>query len=246
MNSPNLIPVLLLALFCLALASGIAIVLFALRMKRERRELFQHHDFPKSFNSPPAFLRRPISWLAVRSRNLPAVQAALGLSNPRPCTWSQGLATDQKLFIAPPVNGWILITGSGLPDPGDDVDACFRFVLGLSHQLGQVQFFESNPVIGHHAWVRAETGHVIRAYVWAGKTLWNQGAKTQAEIDAGMKCFQYFEEPEAAEFGDPDATSSNTEKVPLLAERWSIDPAAIDERTLEHDFGVAGEPRRFY
>jgi len=246
MNSPNLIPLLLLALFCVALASGTAIVLFALRMKRQRREVFEHHDFPRSFNLPTTFLRRPVSWLAVRSRNLGAVQAALGLSNPRPCTWSQGLNTNQKLFIAPPVNGWILITGCGLPDPADDVDASFRFLVGLSNQLGQVQFFNSNPVVGHHAWVRAETGRVVRAYVWAGKTLWNQGARTPAEIEAGMKCFQYFEEPEPVEFGEPDVISSNTEKVPLLAERWSIDPAAIDEHTLEHDFGVSGEPRRFY
>jgi len=34
----------------------------------------------------------------------------------------------------------------------------------------------------------------------------------------------------------------NVEKVPLLAARWSLDPAAIDERLLAHARGVAGEP----
>jgi hypothetical protein len=36
----------------------------------------------------------------------------------------------------------------------------------------------------------------------------------------------------------------NTEKVPLLAARWSLDPASIDERFLEREHGLAGEPRR--
>src|SRR5690242_14444365 len=80
---------------------------------------------PHSLSS--GFLPRPNCWIAVRSRSLPAVQSALGLHNPKPCSWMDGLAGEQKLFIAPPVKGWILVMGSGLPEPSEDVDACFRF-----------------------------------------------------------------------------------------------------------------------
>ncbi len=174
------------------------------------------------------------------------VQSALGLSNPHPCTWIQGLSTEKKLFIAPPIHGWILITGCGLPDPSEDVDVCFRFLVNLSRKLGHVQFFSANRILGHHAWVRAESGRIVRAYAWADRTLWNQGVKTQAEISLGLKCFQYLEAPESTLFTQSDLISLNTEKVPQLASQWSIDPAAIDERTLDHACGVAGEPPRLY
>lgn len=195
---------------------------------------------------PHNFSHRPNSWVAVRSRDLVAVQSALGLSNPRPCTWIQGLMSEQQLFIAPPIHGWILITGCGLPEPSDDVDNCFRFLLALSRKLGQVQFYGANSVLGHHAWVRAESGRIVRAYAWAGKTLWNQGVKTSAEISLGLKCFQYSEPPEPTLFEQPDLLSTNTERVAQLAAQWSIDPAAIDERTLDHASGIAGEPSRLY
>jgi hypothetical protein len=247
-NNWDLIPVLLLMLLGVALVSGSAIILLALHWKRRQTPLSAHRllDFPDVLNFSNALCSRPASWLAVRSHNLPAVQAALGLSNPRPCTWTQGFATEQKLFIAPPVKGWILVTGSGLPDPGDDVDACFRFLLNLSRQLGQVQFFSANPVLGHHAWVRADARGIMRAYAWAGKTLWNQGVKTHAELELGLKCLEYFETPEPLAFGQPDGISANTDRVPLLAARWSLDPATIDEHTVENTCGIAGEPSRHY
>jgi hypothetical protein len=87
---------------------------------------------------------------------------------------------------------------------------------------------------------------VVRAYAWAGKTLWNQGVKTRAELELGLKCFHYLETPERPLFGQPDVIAVNTEKVPRLAARWSLDPAAIDERLFEQSRGIAGEPPRLY
>src|SRR6185295_7557650 len=108
----------------------------------------------------------------------------LRLNNPTPCSWEEGLARAQghKLFISPPVGGWILVMGSDLPDPGDDVDKCFRFILDLSRKLGHVQYFSANRVVDHHSWAQAEQGRVLRAYAWAGRTVWHQGKMTRAEI----------------------------------------------------------------
>jgi hypothetical protein len=36
------------------------------------------------------------------------------------------------------------------------------------------------------------------------------------------------------------------EKVPLLAARWSFDPATIDGRILAQAHGIAGKPSRLY
>ena len=245
MNEPNLIPVLLLILFGVVLG-GVS-VMVALILHWRRRGIFLNSSlgvsslqfFPGIHSHQVVFQHRPAAWLAIRSRNLHAVQTALGLHNPRPCTWIEGIVREQKFFIAPPVNGWILVVGSGLPDAGDDVDATFRFLLNLSRKLGQVQFFAADRVLGHHAWAMVEAGRVVRAYAWAGQTHWNQGVKTRAELELGLKCFRYFEGPERLSFGQTDVIALNTEKVPLLAARWSLDPASIDERLLVRSHGIS-------
>ena len=150
------------------------------------------------------------------------------------------------LFIAPPVRGWILVIGSGVPDPSEDVDACFRMLLHLSRKLGHVQFFSASRILNHHAWVRMESGRVVRAYAWAGTTLWQQGERTQAERELALECRDYNESSECDGFGQMDSLAPNVDKVPLLAARWSLDPAGIDERFLEAECGVAGEPSRRY
>ena len=82
---------------------------------------------------------------------------------------------------------------------------------------------------------------MTRAYAWAGETVWNQGAKTMPEAGLGLKCFAY---------GDHSATNeaaeANSEKVSLLAARWSFDPAAIDENLLDQASGRAGELSQLY
>jgi len=247
MNVGAVMPALLLLLFGAALVIGAGLVLLVIRMVRLRR----HASKPPpelnldGFFFPvlrPSYLRRPSSWLVVKSRNLLAVQSALGLHNPKPCSWTEGFAGEKKLFIAPPVKGWILVIGSGLPDPGDDADACFRFVLELSRKLGHVQFFSASHVLHHHAWVRAEGGRILRAFAWAGKTVWKQGIRTPAEMDLGLKCPDYDYPTERTALDSPEAMAANADKVPTLAARWSLDPAEIDERFLEHEPGISGEP----
>ena len=162
--------------------------LFVLSCKR--KQLAAEQSFAHSFKDitislSPSLLRRPTTWLAVRSRNVHAVQVALGLNNVQPCTWLEGLSGDEKLFVAPPVKGWVLIIGSGLPDPADDVDVCFRFLTSLSQKLGHVQFFKANRVLGHHAWVRVENGQVMRGYAWAGKTSGTRARPPAPRLNSG-------------------------------------------------------------
>jgi hypothetical protein len=238
-------PALLLSLLSVALSIGMAIVVLVIRRSRRRTVVPRVPPESCPFDRHCLF-RRPDCWLAIRSRNPMAVQSALGLLNPRRCFWTEGLACDGRLFIAPPIRGWILVIGNGLPDPSDDVDACFRFLVGLSRKLGKVQFFSASPMLHHHAWVRADGGRVVRAYAWAGKTLWHQGPLTPVETELGLKCYDYAESAERVSFDQPDPAALNVDKVPLLAARWSIDPGHLDERLLEHELGIAGEPSKRY
>jgi hypothetical protein len=237
-------PVLLLLLFSIALSIAMGIVILVVRRAASRQQqASKAREFASAgFQEQACAFRWPGSWLAIKSRSPLAVQSALGLHNPKPCSWIQGLAGEEKLFIAPPVKGWILVIGSGLPEPSDDVDVCFRFLLELSRKLGQVQFFSASRVLHYHAWVKADGGRIVRAYAWAGKTLWMQGPRTMAEKDLGLKCFEYGEAAGPVAFGQPDIAACNADKVPLLAARWSIDPGRIDARFLQMERGIAGEP----
>jgi hypothetical protein len=243
-------PVLLLALLALALAGGAGMVVLVRRLAQRPLRFPQPPRFnleatPSILLELPSFSEnRPACWLAVRSVNLAAVQAALDLHDPRPCSWVEGFTTRAGLFIAPPVNGWILVAGAGVPDPSDDVDACYRFVRELSRRLGEVHLFCANGILCHHAWVRAEGGRVLRAYAWAGRTLWHQGRRTPAEDALGLQCFDYGDPVPNDSFGLPEAAISNVDKVPLLAARWSLDPARIDQRIVAQAQGVVGAASR--
>lgn len=201
------------------------------RAPQQRRQIFL----------APVFPQRPATWLAIRSVSPEAVQAALGLGRSAPCSWSDGMMGGHEFFISPRVNGWVIVTGLALPCPDDDVDACFLFLTALSRKLGHVQFFHAEKFSLHHAWARLDDGCVTRAYAWAGETVWNQGAKTMPETRLGLKCFAY---------GDilppKEAVEMNFEKVAALAARWSLDPAAIDECSLNHASGLAGELSQLY
>src|SRR5436190_18139850 len=193
------------------------------------------------FQSP--IFHCPNRWLAVKSNNPHAVQKALGLHNPTPCSWTEGMArvSEQKLFVSPPVNGWVLVVGSLLPDSSEDVDACFRFLQRLSRELGEVQFFSVNRAVGHHAWAHFERGRAVRGYAWAGETLWNQGRKTWAERKLGLRCFDYCEGDARNNFAQPERNRVNVENLFVLAALWSLDPSSIDDSALTDVLGIAGD-----
>jgi len=209
-----------------------------------RREVGQvrRHSPRSSWEALPE-LSLPGQWLAIRSGNVTAVQQSLGLANPQQCSWAEGFSVSngQRLFIAPPVQGWILVVGPALPVPEDDIDRCFHFITQLSRKLGHVQFFSRNRALEHHAWVRAQTGRIERAYAWAGETLWNQGALTDDEVALDTRCQPYGQSVLELDYRDLDRLTINTENVPRLAARWSLDPASLPGSLLAVEPGISGE-----
>ena len=239
---------LMLIPFSLVLGVGVLFILSAIRWARQRREAnehFLHLNFTPSFfvraNFRESLFDQPCRWLAIKGHHPTAVQDALRLSAPMPCSWEEGLieAREHKLFISPPVSGWILVVGSSLPDPTEDVDECYCFLTNLSRKLGHVQFFSANRMVNHHAWALIDQGRVFRAYAWAGETLWNQGQMTAAEKDLKMSCFDYA--TGHTSFEQRDSLAANTDRVPQLASRWSLDPSSIDERQFKNGYGITGE-----
>ena len=190
--------------------------------------------FGASFSPPRQSFRTPFDqpsrWLAIRTHDIENVRHALGLVHAHPCSWEEGIneAREHKLFISSPLSGWILVVGAGLPEPAEDVDKTYLFLMELSRKVGHVQYFSFNRVLNHHSWAIVERGCVYRGYAWAGRTLWNQGLLTAAEKDVGMVCFDYT--ADHSEHANDEAWMTSAEKVSRLAGWWSIDPFCIGER----------------
>lgn len=210
------------------LALGVAVMVFGWMIFLQRRHRMAETLRPdaREISQPRAIQAiRPSTWLAVRTLEPEAVRATL--------------ADKDAFFISRRMNGWVIVTGPGLPDPGDDVDACHFFLTALSRELGHVQFFHLEKFSAHHAWARMDEGCVTRAYAWAGETIWNQGATTLAETGLGMKCSGYGEDAEIGFWTAKKNAAANVEKIPLLAARWSVDP-----EMLHRAGGITGESSR--
>jgi len=247
---PHTLPAVTLVLMTVSFfALGLLFLSFVRRQVRAARARRLERDAlvsPEPSFHPPdaaALFESPCRWIAIRSGNVSLVQEALHLHNATLCSWEEGLAgaRDRRLFVSPPVGEWILVVGSGLPDPADDVDKCFHFLRHLSRELGMVQFFSFNRALHHHAWARFADGRVQRAYAWAGHTTWNEGRRTAEEVALGLRCFDYTETATRTDFNEASPVARNTEKLTALAARWSLDPTALDERLLGADPGITGE-----
>ncbi len=247
----DIVPVMLLFLLTMTVSAIICVFLILgyLQNRRSSSAAVSSSRARKGALAPatPWFvLERPRCWAAIRSRNLGAVQDALGLANATTCSWMEGLveaASGNRLFVSPPVSGWILVFGPHLPMPSADVDRCFRFVMNLSAALGEVQYFCGNSITCEHAWARAIHGKVVRGYAWHGETLWNQGEFSDAERKTGMAVFPYGESPDAAMFGAQDVYQRNAAQIFNLAGRWSVDPVRIRRAALMSP-GLSGEMSR--
>lgn len=218
----------LLVMHMLALGVACLVFLWIILLHRRARVLNQSfHQIQKLVPIHHESAQRPPNWLAIRSLEPETVRAALPDKN--------------GFFISPRVNGWVIVTGVNLPNPSEDVDECFRFLIAVSRKLGHVQFFYAEKFSAHHAWARMDDGCVTRAYAWAGETVWNQGAQTVVEIELGLKCFNYGEHSDTEFWTTNESAAANVENVPLLAARWSLDPAILNRVD-----GIAGESSRLY
>ncbi len=244
---PELTWLLMLIPLGMSIGMGCLIVLFVVRAVQDRlkftRRTTERRLRPRGSKSMRSVLfERPGRWLAVRSASSKNVQAALGLADGLPCSWDEGLAEacEKKLFISPPVDGWVLVVGSSLPDPEDDPDESFHFLRRISQELGHVQYFGVNRVLNHHAWAIVDSGEIFRAFAWADEVLWNQGIMTAAERELKMTCPGYGMVSERGTEG----YVHNCERITRLAAEWSVDPALVAEEVADGEPGIVGHAQR--
>jgi len=188
----------------------------------------------------------PTRWVAVRSSNTVLLKALLRIEADAPATWSEALSRCREfaLFVSPPVENWSLIIGNAVPDPVEDIDRCYRFLTSLSREIGDVQFFALDRVLNFHTWARLQEGRVIRAYSWSADVRWNEGGITLDERLLGLRTRPYAEAPEPVAYGEVSPEQTNTERLLLLARRWSIDPMVASEMIVHQEQLAASEDDR--
>ncbi|MDX1953264.1 MAG: hypothetical protein SFY81_13870 [Verrucomicrobiota bacterium] len=246
----SMVALMLMLLLGSVILVGTFLAILTAHWLRTRKSSFLLGSFPSaaypretSERTLSELFERPVRWLTIRHQNVAAVQRALGLHKAALCGWTEAIAHlgDRRLFISPPIKGWILVVGQSLPDPADDPDRCFHFITRLSRELGRVQYFSYNRAVNHHCWVKADAGVIHRAYAWAGETVWNQGELTSAERNLGLKCYDYGESPLVFPFTARESHFANGDKVVLLASQWSIDPMGMAHLPLLSHPGITGE-----
>jgi hypothetical protein len=239
---------LMLIPFAIVLLTAVSFAVLSVRNRRLLNQLppnrspleARHSSLACRSSFRPAVFTQPNRWMAVKAKDPMTVLAALDLHEPAACSCDDGFvdAGEHRVFITPPASGWVLVLGSGLPDPAEDIDRCYHFLMEMSRKLGHIQFFSANRVLNHHAWAIVDRGMVIRAYAWAGETLWNQGAATSAEKDLDLRCFSYASD--RLVFGQRDGSVPNAEKICRLASLWSVDPMAVSESAWVNEQGIIG------
>jgi hypothetical protein len=196
------------------------------------------HDAPVSFGYK-------IGWLTIRSTDPNAVMRALSLADPAEATWRAGIdaaygdayrivLSRSRVFVSPPVNGWIFVVGQWTMGDGDDPGSIEQLITRLSKEFGEAQAFATYRVIEYHHWMRAKSGDLERSFAYlgeSGQVLRDEGEPTSAELDIG---WQRWPEDDEFPYEPGDSSTSeearwrpNEEDVMTIAGHWSINPQTL-------------------
>lgn len=127
-------------------------------------------------------------WFAVKSNSHSDVVEALSFKDKAVTNWEIGIreAYNNSVFVTPPIDGWVLIVGWGLPsgDSTQSIDEIKHLANKLSTQFGEAQFFGTHRIVDYHAWSKSVNGNIIRYYSYIGESGENieiTGAETELE-----------------------------------------------------------------
>ena len=128
------------------------------------------------------------SWIAVHTKNMGAVVSALGLRDPHPCSWADGVGqgySSGRVLVTPPLRGYVLCASSFLPEfptAAQQRDEIAPIIEGLARQFDDVQYFFTHRVVEAHAWARFTEGKCVRIFAVSDfQKLRDIGLQTEAE-----------------------------------------------------------------
>ncbi|MBC6994084.1 hypothetical protein H9S92_13850 [Lewinella lacunae] len=181
-------------------------------------------------------------WAAVKTEDTNSLLKALRLEKQRKANWVEGKlqARNGEIFVLPPIEGWILILGWGLPEPGymEGRERAQRFLNGLSQKFGEAQMFGNFRGSGSAFWMKSVDGNTERLYYIGDGNSFIEGEPTSVEmkwdlIDTNSKDAEQEEYWEKMLY--PDA-----EHVLEVAKAWSLNPMELEEKENVGEYGYLG------
>lgn len=216
------------------------------RLQPPRLRLDEEPDFAKPFG-------REMSWIAIRDGNAPEILEVLGIAQAAPVSWECGLGliyssefADRFVFISPPVEGWTLVAGIGLPIPSSArfVDKLMPLLQRISRRFDEVQYFASHPAIDFYGWARLKAGAEPRGFA-AGEAgiVWDIGtaALEERKIGAGSMEVRGIRD-RVGDIGGGLILHPTEDHVFTLARLWSVNPMAQPPPTLRSTGWIAALP----
>lgn len=195
-------------------------------------EALECGDNAEPANTPQPFGYKCI-WLVVKSSDPKAVSKKLGFTGVKKSSWEDGIEAAYedygRVFVSPPLDGWVLVVSCSLPAPGDGPVNVLSMLQTLSREYGEAQYFCTHRVTELHAWVKAIDGQIVRAYGYSGEqggVIWNEGEPTPEERELG--------------FSVADEWTPDEEAALAIAAKWSIDTSFSSSRYAPAA-GLAGE-----
>jgi hypothetical protein len=192
-------------------------------------------DSPQSFGYKMA-------WFAIPTPDSAKVIDAFGFKNVTRANWASGVQAVYgdltQAYITPPVEGWTLVLGLGLPsfDNDERTREFLAFIQKVAASFPEFYYFGTHRVVDFHGWVKVAGGKIQRAYAYLGErgeTLYESGTKTPEEIALG---FAFFDErsPEAASesyYERKDLRFPGEGDVMKISAAWTINTQTLDKRT---------------
>jgi len=179
-------------------------------------------------------------WLAVPSSDTRAVATAIGLDRIKTSNWRTGLEAAHALdagsvFVTPPIHGWVLAVGWGLPGTKWMRTRYVReeLMTSLSIRFGEAQYYASHRGSGAVEWARYIKGREMRVFAYGDGQISHDRGQPYPE-EAGLVPTPATSEDEGQYWG-PDE-----DDVLRIAAAWSLDPSQLDQAGLPPSVGVLG------
>jgi len=222
--------ILTIALLTIGTIAIVALVLMP-QLREERLVFGEVPDQPVPFGYK-------MSWLALQTEDAGKVVEVLGLGDAEPCNWQSGIGAvydselgEARVFVTPPVKGWIFVVGLPLRAPVGHgfADKCTPFLLDLGRHFPDVQYYFTYPLIDVFAWVRIREGRLLRAFAIGDEGIvWNKGRTTREEKALGLKLFELRGvRGRKGDAGGEIILYPTEDHVMRIARGWSLDPTSI-------------------
>ena len=189
-------------------------------------------------------------WFAVKTSNQQRIAEMLKLKNVAKCNWRVGIdkAYEGAVYITPPINGWTLACGLGLPGGGDSkerINEIKQILSAMSSEFGEAQYFCTHRVVELHCWIRALKGKVTRVYSFSGEDGGNimiEGIPTEFEKQNHLINTFSKEAKNEHYFETNGLVIPDEEFIMKLAGKWSVDPTQIGSRQdISPALGLLGQ-----